>query len=1177
MRAIRLSLIAGFLLLMLVPAVSAQDFRATLFGVVTDPTGAAIPGATVRAINVATNEVKEVKTTADGTYAIPYLNPGTYNVEATAPGFRTLKREGIVVRVADKLNLALELTIGAVTEEVTVVARQEVIETGSADRGLVYDPVKTQAYPLNGRQTYMLLSLTPGVLFTQETFGPYGYSGTRGWDVSSAYRINGARAGQNLFLLNGAPISDYGGTWQVAPNVEAVQEFKVMTNTYDAQWGRFGGGVVNTTLRSGTNEWHGDVFWYFRNKVFDANYFQNNLTGKPVPKHNQHQFGGVVGGPVRKDKDFVFASFEGWQERLGVPSTATVAPLPLREAQGFNFNALGYRIYDPMTTHICGTRPGDVCGPGEAGKVYIRDQFPGNVMPANRISPIGKKILSYYPAPSPGLENALVDNFVAAANVARYHYEQPMVRWDHIFSENDKVYGLWTYQHGHEWRDSVGFGPPAGSGDMNSGRSNQNYVFAWTHVLSPTAVLDIRASRGRYTQVFPRYSDFDLTADELGMTQMIHAPTWTKNTVPVINIGGYTHLFGFNPAGTLMSGYTYNQWNLTPSLTMTRGKHTLHFGFEFNYVARANFSYGWSNGNFTFGTMWTQRRPDRRADAFDGNGIATLLLGTPTSGYVDWNDDAYRTRPYYAGYVQDDWRLTPRLTLNLGLRYEVQVPWLERFDRLTRGFDLTTKNPYSDAVLANWATLKATWDAANPTYPYPAPPSMLRGGYLFPGVGGQPRRLYDTDWTNLAPRIGVAWRVAEKTVIRSGAGVYYQSPTQTGVVQGFSQQTAYTSTLDGITPSAGLTGPYSLVNPFPLGIAPPPHASLGLLTNVGNSVSFDPPHYKIPRTYQYSFGIQQELPHGILVEASYTGNYQTYIESSFNYGYISLADYNLGRATPLYLDRSLPNPFYGILPVTSSLGASATTSALNLRRLNPIFPGMTNNLVQDGHYRYDALQAKIEKRVLAGAETGVMTWVLSYTFSKAYEANHRLNNWNPEEPVIYELDYQTKPHSLSFSGVWDLPFGKNRKFTVSNPVASTLASNWRFDWIFTYFSGYPVGWPNFQNVCGEWHATEQTEDHWFNNDKTCYKPWPSYTVRTIPDRFPDIREPAEPQLNIALEKTFDFTERYKLQFRWEAFNVTNTPIRPAPDTNYYSATFGQLPKYQKNWPRVMQVALKFFF
>ena len=287
----------------------AQDFRATITGQVTDSSGAAIPDATVKVTSAATNELKQAKTNASGVYTIPYLNPGDYTVQISADGFETARRNNVALRVAQTFNLPVVMTVGQMAQEVTVTAEQNTVDTANADRGLVFDPVKTQQYPLNGRQEYMLLALTPGVLFTQEQFGASGFSGTRAWDANNSYKINGGRPGTSIFLLNGAPINDLNGTWMISPNIESVQEFKVMTNVYDAQYGRMAGGVVNTTIKSGSNEWHGDVFEYFRNSVLDANTIQNNAIGRDRGQHNQHQFGGVVGGPIRKDKDFLFASF----------------------------------------------------------------------------------------------------------------------------------------------------------------------------------------------------------------------------------------------------------------------------------------------------------------------------------------------------------------------------------------------------------------------------------------------------------------------------------------------------------------------------------------------------------------------------------------------------------------------------------------------------------------------------------------------------------------------------------------------------------------------------------------------------------------------------------------------------------------------------------------------------
>lgn len=1156
--------------LALVCGMWAQDFRATLTGLVTDPSGAAVPGASVKVTNLDNNSFKEARTTSLGNFTVPYLDPGVYNVEVGAPGFQTVLREKIVLRVADKVNLPVELKIGQTTESVVVTASQEVIETASADRGLVFDPIKTQQLPLNGRQTYQLMALTPGVLFTQEAFGPGGHSGSRGWDTTNVYRINGARTGQNLFLLNGAPISDAGGTWQLAPNVEAVQEFKVMTNTYDASYGRFGGGVVNTTIKSGGNDWHGNVFDYFRNAVLDANRTENKqpTPNKPRPAHNQHQFGGTAGGAIRKDKDFVFGSFEGWRE---VQPAAVISSVPnngLRDGQ--HFTEFGYKIYDPLTSAICAAPVN--C----RGSAYVRQPFPGNVIPQSRISPVGAKIMSYFPAANGPEALALSSNYYANTN-GRYRYDQPMGRWDHNFSDSDKFYAMVTFQHGKEYRNTTGFDPPAGSGDINSQRTQQTYVAAWTHVLSSTSVFDIRASYGRFTSMFPRYTDYDFTIDKLGMTKMPHAPTNTQSTVPRVEVSGSTQLFALSSAGEWNS---HNQWNLSPSLSMTKGTHTLKTGFELNYVAHAIGNRGYSNGTFLFDQGWTRQLSGYNGGTYDGAAIASLLLGVPASGQVDWQDNPYRTRPYFAGYIQDDWKVSRTLTLNVGLRYDVQLQWLERFDRYNSAFDMTVKNPLSDAVLANWAKIKREEDAKNPKYPYPAAPSQLSGGWQFAGVNGQPRRVFDTDWTNFGPRIGLAWRVRPNTVIRSGAGMYYQASTLTGRTNGFAITTSYVASKDGITPASGasLSGPSSLVDPFPNGILPPTGASEGLLTQIGRGVTLDPRDFRIPRTYQYSFGIQQQLPGNIVAEASFAGNYQTFVGVDWGRNEISMADFDLSRADTQYNSLQVPNPFFGILPANGGVGQNATVSRGTLMRPNSIWGGITQSNTQWGHYRSDALQVKLEKRVMGGARTGVMTWVLSYTFSKAYEANHRLQSWNLAEPLIYELDSQDKPQMLSFSGVWDLPIGRGKRFLSSdNLVADKLVSGWQFNWIFSYNSGYPVTWPDLINNCGDWHAKDQNRYAWFNNDKSCYSTRQNYTLRTVPDRFSDIRQFSRPNLNISFEKTTRINERFRFLIRAEAFNLTNTPIYGGVDTSFNSQRFGMLPNNQQNWPRLVQLAGKFFF
>ena len=391
-------LLSIFVCLLLGAAACAQDYRANIAGQVVDPSRLPIPNAAVTATKEDTNVRRDTVTNTVGMYTLVGLDPGRYTVTFTANGFTTVRRTGILLQVADKLNLPITMEVGKVTESVTVIGEQELIQTTSGSRGLVLDPTKMEEIPVSGRHVYMLMQLSPGVWFTQRTFGATGYSFMSAWAQSGAWTMNGGRTGTNQFLLNGAPVSTE-GTYNTIPNVEAVEEMKIMVNTYDAQYGRSGGGHVSTTLKSGTNSWHGSVFDFWKNRVLDANTRQNNAAGAPRGYHNLHQFGGVVGGPIRKDKDFIFFSFEGLRGRLPFPSVSNTPPAEIRTGN-FNFIPLGSStpilVYDQLTSAPC-TTPGVTC---TSGGIYGRQPFPNNVIPPSRISPVGQAIINLYPLPN---------------------------------------------------------------------------------------------------------------------------------------------------------------------------------------------------------------------------------------------------------------------------------------------------------------------------------------------------------------------------------------------------------------------------------------------------------------------------------------------------------------------------------------------------------------------------------------------------------------------------------------------------------------------------------------------------------------------------------------------------------------------------------------------------------
>ncbi|MBV8895281.1 MAG: carboxypeptidase regulatory-like domain-containing protein, partial [Acidobacteriaceae bacterium] len=449
----------------------AQEFRGTLTGTVTDPSGATIGQASVQAVNNATHENYSSTTTGKGAYFIPYVLPGIYTVTVTAPGFKQQVQQNVVMEAGRSTGLNFSLQLGAVGQTVEVSAAPPLIETANGSGGTILTEREIENAPLNGRQIYSLIGTTPGSQVTQTQYGAQGFSGTRAWDVNGSYRLGGGVQGYQQFILDGTNISlqfhGSQGTWEFAPNVDALQEVNVMTTTYDARFGRTGGGTVSMVTKSGTNGYHGDLYEYLENGDLNANNFENNLNGLPRQNLHQHQFGGTFGGAVKKNKIFFFGAFERYIENIPFTTVTSVPPAYLRPSSGsgVNFTQTGFTIYDPATT-VC-TAPGGTIGncPGNA---YARTAFPNDTIPANRINPIGAAILNLYPLPNSG-GGGLQNNYIA--NVPdKYRYWQPMVRVDYQTSDNTRFYSVFDFFHGTEFRNVSGFPPPAENGNINTMR-----------------------------------------------------------------------------------------------------------------------------------------------------------------------------------------------------------------------------------------------------------------------------------------------------------------------------------------------------------------------------------------------------------------------------------------------------------------------------------------------------------------------------------------------------------------------------------------------------------------------------------------------------------------------------------------------------------------------------------
>jgi len=1167
---------------------NAQEYRGTIYGQVTDQTGAAIPGAKITAKGP--QQTYTAIARSNGDFTIPFVELGIYSVSVEASNFGTETQDGIHIDVAAKVNLNFHLKVGSTAETVTVDANSAALNTADASGGTTMDPEKVQNLPLNGRQVYQLLTLTPGV--KQNTSG---FSGTRGWDETNQIYINGQSGNYNQFTLNGAPVSQQGGggagTWNIAPSVDAVEEFKVMTNTYDAAYGREAGGTVNTVLKSGTNEFHGTLYDFWRNSILDANTYVNGQQGEKKDPHNEHQFGGTVGGPVWKNRTYFFFNYEGYRQVQPKSTTTTTLPADILNqlSAGGDVNFTNYLsafsetgIYDPNTTP-------DVCQDYNSCQVDPRQQFANNTIPAARISAIGKRIAQLYPTPNlPGYFN----NFYMR-NSARHTYNMPIARVDQVFTNKTRMYGTFAWWAGHENDNESGLPYPIAQGDINNYRSSLTQILDLTHTFTPNLLSDVRLSFNRAYNVSPSgavgagLASSDFTAQNAMGLNMPAIPTTTHAYPPEIDI---YNCCTANIIGNTVSPSLYETYALSPSLIWTLKSHTLHFGADFNLYHDVPTSIGQPNGNFIFNSSFTQKNP-YQGNA-DGDAIAEMLLGIPEGGAVQWWDSVYESYNYYAAYVQDDWKVRHNLTLNLGLRWETESSPRDRNNRLTAGFCDTCVNPINQ--IADTSIF-----AQNP----------VLGGYQFASGSFS---AYQNYFGTLEPKFGLSLALTPHLVMRGGYGLGTALGIELGSQSSWEQNTNFVTSLDGgRTPS----GYFNTGTPYPNGAIDPPGNSQGLLTEVGNGVTFDQRNRKIPRVQQYSFGFQGEAPAGIIWDLEYVGSYTTRLRAGKYLNSISPTLWNEAHENPALLQNRVSNPFYcqdstqsgtAACPVgaASDLGSAPTISLAAVNSPYPEFSYVYNYADPTGYTIYNSMVAKAEKRLSSsGALVKGLSFLTSFTWSKTETATGRLNNNSGglvDATPAKVIDSNDRVWDLSFSGLYGLPIGKGGLIASNaHGVLDKAISDWQLEWIFQNDGGTPVGIFNTYNyTCSgsyDLQPQHRTWSNWLNNSSPqCFSPFAPYTTITTGSRTSLVRNPWAQQTTIGLEKNWALYEGVKLQFKAEAFNVTNTPIfglnsgnpnqaiqrvQSVADPNQPGAWtgFGTVNSSTYNQPRQIQFGAKILF
>ena len=1170
------------LLMAAAAAVWSQDTRGTISGRVADPSGAVIPGATVVVNNPATGAKATVTTNQDGIYRVPLLLPGMYQVEVTSRGFKKALRNDVEVRVADRLDINFALEIGASEQAVTVVSETPLLNAESASLGTVVDSKRVADLPLSYGNPFLLIGLSAGVTYNGSVRLDRPFEPTHIVNFS----MGGTSGLLNDITIDGAPTTSRANPQQVTasyvPPTDIVQEFKVQTATFDAQFGQTQGGVTNISIKSGTNAFHGTASYSFQRPSFWANDFFLNKTGTPRPDFLFNRWGGSIGGPVRiphvyngRNKTFFLFGYEGIHDaRPRHDDTTNTVPTPAMH--NGDFSALlaagaSYTIYDPSTRVAV------------AGGRFQETAFPGNKIPANRFDPVGAKILSYYPtAEKSAGDVAGLNNYLDATVAEKAKYYNWTGRVDQNIGDRQRFYVRYsTYTRNSTYNNYFD----------NAFVGTQFWFYSKTAVadhvwtLSPTMVLNSRYSYNR----FIRGSDSPASAAGFDPTTLGFSQTFASEIpkdilrFPRINLTGY-----ISNGSTGENRPTVNH-TVSSTLTKSAGKHSVRSGFEFRvYQQGDRFFSNSQSGQFTFGSTWTRGPLDNAATSPGsiGQSVAGLLLGLPDSANINRAADYIEQSGSWGFFLQDDWKVSPKLTLNLGLRYEFETPLHERYNRSTLGFDTSYVQPISAAAQAAYNTIYPNISGGFSQLPPSA--FVLRGGMTFAGLNGNDGGFYSTPKDVVMPRVGLAYQLDSKTVVRTGFGMFAGFLGQRrGDVQqnGFSQTTNMVLTNDN-----GLHFLTTLANPFPNGVSEPVGAAAGLQTFLGQGFTFFNPSPKVPMTMRWEVSLQRQL-HDVLIETAYVGSKTNHIEVTRNINalprqYLSTLPVRDDTYNNL-LSASIANPLYNLVPGnTQGIYTGTTTSRQTLLSPFPAFGSSTINSTENtGYSWYHSLQFTASKRFSKG-----YTLTGSYTYSKWMQA---VNLLNPSDPApLREISDSDAPHRFNISSVWALPFGKGRQFlSGANGFVSRLVSGWEISGLWSLQSGFALPWGNviyYGNPDDIQRSLDQrSPEHWFNvaNFETAStKQLLTNQVRTWPFRFGTLRGPRQNNVDLAVIKQTRITEGTNLEFRAEALNAANHPYFPNPNMSVTTAQsikdtgFGQISaSTQSNYARRLQLSLRYIF
>ncbi len=1154
-----LGLGVGLLILVAVPLLAqSQDARGNIVGRVLDPSGAVVPGTEVKGVNDATGVVISTKTNDAGNYVLPFLVPGMYSVTAEIQGFRKFDRKNVQVRVNENVQLDIQMTVGEVTESVEVTAESPLLQTAEASLGQIVDERRIAELPLFAGNAMDLVHLAPGTVNgTDMRLRKAAFN-----NAPSQFSTDGSGNYGNSFTIDGvANVYSDGTSPRVAfsPPQASLSEFKVQTSSFDAAIGRTAGALVNVSTKGGTNDLHGSAWWWLRHSAFDTpTLFQNrtNKKGYKLPIYRDNRYGAAAGGPVvlpkiynGKNKTFWFFTYEANKFGTPVDMTSTVPSAAWRNGDLSSLLPLGsnYQLYDPGTIAVA------------PGGRFSRQPLAGNIFPVSRINTVAKNLLALYPMPNQTGTADGRNNFFYSLPASEDYWTW-IARLDHAFNEKNRMFvrfhrDWWEEDKNHHFGDDVN--------GIILNRNNRGIAIDDVHMLSATMVLNLRY--GISAQDFPeRRVSKGYNLASLGFSNNVtNLVDPSLATIPYTSVGSLSVLSPWESGDGTTSSISHNA---VANLTWMKGNHNIRMGFDYMVFREFRARYPYDTSPYlSFSSAWARGPYDNSTAPPVGAEFIALLAGIPGGSMA--RTGTYAEQDIYTAlYAQDDWKVTRKLTVNLGLRAERESPITERYNRSVTQFDGTTSNPIEAAAIANYAAASSRPDEL------PLSAFKVKGGVTFAGVGGNSRQYWNGQGIQWSPRIGLAYQINTKTVFRGGYGLFY-APNgilrTNSILNGFSRSTDITASND-----SGLTWASTLTNPLPTGLLPVIGAAGGLETTLGQATSFFAADRKMSPAQRWSIGFQYEAPGGVMIESSYVGNRSSRLPVTRQLSYtpakyLSTLPYR-DTTTINYLSQNFTSPYYGLNP-------NFTSKNISRAGLLQAYPHFSTVSYEDpvGYSWYHSMQNRVEKRFSKG-----YTIQGAYTWSKSMAANSFLNY---SDPMPYEsISDLDRLHRLTGSGIWELPFGKGRRFAPSMPAALDLfAGGWQVSGVYQYQSGQPLGFGQALYIGDSstivLSSDKRNTDNWFNTtvfNKNSSQVLAS-NINTSPPRYSNIRSDSQRRIDLSANKTFSVTERFKMIFRADTFNARNEVVLNAPNTTPTNSSFGKITGQQPSRSWQFALTLKF--